>query len=74
MRKRGVEGGKEGEKHQCEKENIDWLPFVGALTRDQSRNPGMCSDTELNLWPFSLEDNAQTTERPQPGHNFYFTK
>ena len=30
-------------------------------------NPGMCSDKELNQWPFSLQDNALPTKPHQSG-------
>ena len=39
---------------------INWLPLICALTWDQTCNPGMCPDQELNPQPFSLWDNAPT--------------
>ena len=38
---RGREGEREGEKHQCEG-NIDQLPLIRTLTKDQTCNPGTC--------------------------------
>ena len=61
FRKRGGEGEREEEKHQC----------VVALhtphTGDLARNLSMCPDWELNLWPFGLQSRAQSTESYQPG-------
>ena len=42
--------------------NIDLLPLVCALTGNQTCNPGMCPEHELNWRPFALQDNAQPTE------------
>ena len=39
------ERGREGEKHQCERETSDWLPLACTPTRDQTCNSGMCSGT-----------------------------
>ena len=39
---------------------ITWLPLTHAPTRDQTCNSGTCPDWELNLWPFSLRDDAPT--------------
>ena len=49
--------------------NIDGLPLTPALTGDQTRNPGVCPDQELNLnrQPFALWDVAQPTKSHQPG-------
>ena len=38
----GMEGGREGEKHQCVV--ASHMPLIG----DLAYNPGMCSDWELN--------------------------
>ena len=38
--------------------NIDWLPVACALAGDQTYNPGMCPDQELNLQSFILWDDA----------------
>ena len=35
-------GGREGEKHQCERD-IDWLPLAHPLGT-KPRNSGLCSD------------------------------
>ena len=49
--------GREGEKHRCKRETL-----VASSSRpnqgDQTHNPGMCPDQELNLWPFSLWNNT----------------
>ena len=42
--------------------NTDQLPLVCVLTRDWTRNPGMCPDQELSLPSFVLRNNAQPTE------------
>ena len=40
---------------------------------DQSCNPDMCPDWESNQQPFTLQDNAQSTEPHQSGPgSFYF--
>ena len=36
-------------------------------TGDLTRNPGMCPDWELNLWPFGFQASTQSTEPHQPG-------
>ena len=40
--------------------NIDWLPLVSALTRDQTCNLGMWPEWELNPQTFGVWDNAPT--------------
>ena len=43
------------------------------LTRDGTRNPGMCPDWESNWWPFALWGNVQPTEPDRSGlHMFFF--
>ena len=54
--------------------NINWLPFIGAMTRDWTRNPGMCPDGELNPRTFDLWANTQPTEIHQPGQWWNFIK
>ena len=49
------------------KGNIDWLPLICALIRDQTHNPGMCPHWESNQQPFTLRDDAQPTEPHQSG-------
>ena len=48
--------------------NIDWLPLARVPTRDPARNPGMCSDWELNLQQFGLQDHAQPSAPCWSGH------
>ena len=36
-------------------------------TGDLVHNPDICSDWELNLWPFGLQASTQSTEPHQPG-------
>ena len=43
FRERGRDGEREGEKHWCERDNVDLLPL-----RDPACNPGLCPDWELN--------------------------
>ena len=47
--------------------NIDQLPPVHTLTRDQTRNLGMCPDRELDPEPFGVWDEAPTAEPPGQG-------
>ena len=63
FRERRGEGGREGEKHQ--------YVFASRAppTRNLARNPGMCPDWELNLWPSGSQASAQSTEPHQPGHS-----
>ena len=57
-----------GEGREKEKErNINQLPLKCVLTGDQTQNPGMCPDQELNWWPFSLRDSTQPIEPHQSG-------
>ena len=37
------------------------------LTEDQTHNPGIYPDWELNWWPFTLQDDAQSTEPHEVG-------
>ena len=48
--------GKEGEKHQCT------VASHAPPTGDLAQNPGMCSDWELNQWPFGSQACTQSTE------------
>ena len=55
--------------------NIDLLPPICALTRDQTNNLGMFLDQELNLQPFGLWSNAPTYWATLPGArncSYYF--
>ena len=61
FRKRGREGEREGEKHQCVV--ASHMPHTG----DLAHNPGMCPDWELNQQPFALWADAQSTEPHKPG-------
>ena len=38
-----------------------------AVSKDQTRNPGLCPDQESNQQPFALWDDAQPTEPHQSG-------
>ena len=51
FRKRGREGEREGEKHQGMVATHVPPPPLGVL----ACNPGMCSDWELNQWPFGSQ-------------------
>ena len=51
----------EGMKHLCV--IASRAPPAGVL----ACNPGLCSDWELNLWPFGWQARAQSTESHQPG-------
>ena len=61
FREWGMEGEREGEKHQCVV--ASHAPPTGDLTR----NPGMCPDQELNQRPFGSQAGAQSTEPHQLG-------
>ena len=54
--------------------NIDWLPLARVPTRDPARNPGMCSDWELNLQQFGLQDHAQPSAPCWSGTFTVFTE
>ena len=63
FRERGMEGEREGEKHQCVV--APCAPPIG----DLACNPGMCPDWESNRRPFGLQACAQSTELTrQSGH------
>ena len=62
-------GEKRGKETSMWESNIDWLPLIHTLIGEQSYNPGMWPDWELNQWPFALQDNAQPTEPHQSGLN-----
>ena len=57
---------REGRKKERER-NIHWLSLAHTLTGDQTHNPGMVPEGELNPQPFGLQDDAQLTEAHQPG-------
>ena len=61
-------GGKGGREilSTC-KRYINWLPLARPQLGNLARNWGMCSDWELNLWPFGSQARAQSTEPCQPG-------
>ena len=50
------------------------LPLTHTLTRDQTRNPGMCPDRESNLRPFALQDDTQPTVPQWSGQDMIFLK
>ena len=52
--------------------NINQLPLMHAPPRNQTHNPGMCPDWELNQQPFGLQAGAHSTEPQQPGLFFSF--
>ena len=56
------ETGKEREKHQHERENLNWLLPICAQTRDP-----LCPDRESNQQPFGWGMMLQPTEPHQPG-------
>ena len=63
LRKRGREGEKEIEKHQCEREtDIDWLSPIRTPNRDQIYHLDMCPVWGRNLHPFGVQDNASTSQ------------
>ena len=60
---RGGKGGrKRGRETMTWERNIDWLPPSHTPTGDETCNPGMCPDLELNQRPFALLEFAQPTE------------
>ena len=60
---RGMEGEREGEKHQC---------VVAPPTGNLARNPGMCPDLESNQQPSDSQDGSQSPEPHQPGQDCIF--
>ena len=58
FRERGREGDREREKHQCVV--ASHMPPTGDLVR----NPGMCSDWELNQQPVGSKASTHATEPP----------
>ena len=56
------ERGREKERERNIVRNINQLPPIRAPTGDQTFNPDMFPDQELNPRPFSLQDNAQPAE------------
>ena len=60
-RGRGREGRRERERETLiSGRNIDQLPPIYALTRDQTCNLGMCPDQGSNLQPSGVQDIAPT--------------
>ena len=62
----GREGRGERERHWCERNMVQLSP-VCTLTRDQTRNLGLCPDPGSNPKPFSVLDDASTNCPTQPG-------
>ena len=54
-----TEEGREGETSMRER-NIDWLPPVGAPTRTQTCNLGLCPDRGLNPHLFGEWEDTPT--------------
>ena len=63
---RGVEGEREGERHQYV------VAFCMSLAEDLACNPSMCSNWELNWQPFGSQAGAQFIEPHQLGQNLQF--
>ena len=66
FRERGM--GRERETLIWER-NINRLPPVHALNGNQTHNLGVGTDRELNLQPFSAQDDASTNWAIRPGHH-----
>ena len=66
FRKKGREGEREGEKHQCV------VASHSPPSGDLACNPGMCPDWELNGRPFGSQTGTQSTEPHQPGLEVVF--
>ena len=58
----GKGGKKRGRESSMWERNINQLPLICTLSRDQTCNLGMCPDQETNWQPFTLWDDPQTTE------------
>ena len=61
FRKRGREGEREAEKHQCVVASC--TPPTGDLAHDA----GICPDRESNQGPLGLQAHTQSTKPHQPG-------
>ena len=61
IKKRGREGEREGEKHQCVVASR--APTTGSL----ARNPGMCPDWESNWRPFGSQPMLNPQSHPSQG-------
>ena len=66
------EGGREGEKHQFDRETLIGCFSHTPPTGDQTHSPGWCPDWESNRRPFTFQDDTQPIEPHQSGHNYYF--
>ena len=62
------EGGERGRESSLWQRIIDRLPFACALTKDQTKNPGMCPYWESNPWHFALWNDTQLIEPHWSGH------
>ena len=61
----GIEGRKRGRETSGEIHR--WVASHTTLAGNLACNPGMCSDGELNWWPFGSQAGTQSTEPCQPG-------
>ena len=64
--KRGREGEREGEKHQCVVVSCE--PSTG----DLACNPDICPDWESNQWPFGSQAGTQFIEHTGQGGIYFF--
>ena len=60
FQRRGKEGKREGEKHQCV------VASHTPPTGDLAHNPGICPDWKLNRQPFGCQTSTQSTDPHQP--------
>ena len=65
FREMGMEGERDGEKHQCVRDTS--ISCLSQTLNQRPGNPGMCPNWELNQWPFCSQASAQSTEPHQPG-------
>ena len=66
-------GGRKREKETLSWErNIDQLPLLWSPTRDQTSNPGMCPDQELNWRPFTLQITPNQLNHTSQGLSLLF--
>ena len=60
------------ERRKERERNIDWLLSIYTPTRDQTCNPDVCPDQELNPQPLGVWDHTPTNCAIKPGQKLHF--